>query len=72
MKIKCGYVAVGAGIASMLGGLLLKDHCEKCGCTLFGIGLAHVGLGTLSLLKQENCIPDTVSLPMGKIEIDMN
>ena len=72
MKIKCGYVIVGAGIAATLGGLLLKHSCEKCGSALVGAGLAHVGLGTLSLLKQETCIPETVSLPMGKLEIDMN
>lgn len=71
MKIKYGYVAVGAGLSAMLGGLLLKDSCEKCGAALFGFGLAHVGLGTLSLLKHEHCIPDTISLPMGKVEIDM-
>ena len=71
MKIKCGYVVLGTGVAAMLGGLLLKHSCEKCGSALLGAGIAHVGLGTLSLLKQDKCIPDTVSLPMGNIQIDM-
>lgn len=73
MKLKYGCVAVAAGMVAMLGGLALKNHCEKCGCTLFGFGLAHVFLGSVSLLKGENgCIPEKISIPMSNLEIDMN
>ena len=73
MKVKYGCVAIAAGSAVMLGGLALKNHCEKCGCTLFGFGLAHVFLGSLSLLKGENgCIPDKVSIPIPKCDLEID
>ncbi len=72
MKIKCGFIVVAAGVLTMLSGLALKEPCEKCGCGLFGFGLAHVFLGALSLLKSEKGIPDKISIPMSNVEIDMN
>ncbi len=73
MKVKYGCVAIAAGSAVMLGGLALKNYCEKCGCTLFGFGLAHVFLGSLSLLKGENgCIPDKVSIPIPKCDLEID
>ena len=72
MKIKCGFIAIGAGLATVFGGLAIKECSEKYGSAMFGFGLASITLGTLSLLKSEKgVLPDCISLPMGNIEIDM-
>ena len=65
MKIKYGYLAIGTGLTTMLAGLMLKDHCEKCGSALFGFGIAGILGGAFSLMKDEGTIlPKHISLPM--------
>ena len=72
MKSKYGYLAIAAGLATMLGGLALKEHCCKCGSTLFGFGLAHILLGSFSLMKNEgDMIPKKITIPIGDTELEM-
>ena len=72
MKIKCGFLAIGAGLTTLLAGLAIKEHCTKCGSALFGFGLAHVFLGAVSLMKGEGgIIPKQITIPMSNMEIDM-
>lgn len=72
MKIKYGYLAIGAGLGSMLTGLILKDHCEKCGSALFGFGLAGILGGSFSLMKDEGTIlPKHIQIPMCNKTIEM-
>lgn len=72
MKIKCGFIAIGAGLLTMFGGLAIKECNEKCGSGLFGFGLAHILLGSLSLLKSEDgLIPRQISVPKTNMQIDL-